>query len=121
MLDACHSGSLVIETVVPNDELAQKFFTGGRGGVMAFSASKGRQVSMESPNIGGGFGIFTYAVVQSMGPKVKEADINGNSFVEFTELVDYVSSYVNNKTNGEQTPWLSRKELFGDLPGAMVQ
>ena len=32
-----------------------------------------------------------------------------------------VSKYVDNTTNGEQTPWLSRKELFGDLPLAVVE
>lgn len=50
-----------------------------------------------------------------MGPKAKEADRDGNGFVEFMELVDYVSRYVNTETQGRQTPWLSRKELFGDL------
>jgi uncharacterized caspase-like protein len=120
LLDACHSGSLVTETVVPNDELAHKFFTEGRGGIMAFSASKGRQFSMESPDIGGGYGIFTYALVQGLGPKAQEVDTNENKFVEFMELVDYVTEYVNNMTKGEQTPWLSRKELFGDLPIATV-
>jgi hypothetical protein len=59
LLDACHSGSIVTETIVPNDELAQQFFSGEHGGVMVFSASKGRQFSLESPDIGGGFGIFT--------------------------------------------------------------
>ena len=58
-LDACHSGSIVKDTIVPNDELAQEFFSGKRGGVMVFSASKGRQYSMESPDIGDGFGIFS--------------------------------------------------------------
>jgi WD40 repeat protein len=120
LLDACHSGSIVTETVVPNDELAQQFFTGGRGGIMVFSASKGRQYSLESPDIGSGFGIFTYAVTQSLGPKAREADTNNDGFVEFMELVDYVSTYVNKETKGEQTPWLSRKELFGDLPVARV-
>jgi WD40 repeat protein len=120
LLDACHSGSIVTETVVPNDELAQQFFSGGHGGVMVFSASKGRQYSLESPDIGGGFGIFTYALTQSLGPRAKEADTNSDGFVEFMELVDYVSHYVHRETNGEQTPWLSRKELFGDLPVAMV-
>ena len=76
---------------------------------------------MESPNIaGGGFGIFTYALTLGLGPKLKKVDINGNNFVEFMELVDYVSKYVDNVTKGEQTPWLSRKELFGDLPVATV-
>jgi len=120
LLDACHSGSIVTETVVPNDELAQRFFEGGRGGIMVFSASKGRQYSLESPDVGGGFGIFTFALTQSLGPKAREADTNSDGFVEFMELVDYVSTYVNKETKGEQTPWLSRKELFGDLPIARV-
>ena len=119
-LDACHSGSIVTETVVPNDELAQQLFAGEHGGVMVFSASKGRQYSLESPDIGGGFGIFTYGLVQSLGSKAKVVDTNGNGFVEFMELVDSVSTYVNKETKGEQTPWLSRKELFGDLPIAAV-
>jgi len=119
-LDACRSGSIVTETIVPNDELAQQFFSGGQGGVMVFSASKGRQSSLESEKIGGGFGIFTYALTQSLGPKSREVDINHNGFVEFTELVDAVSDYVDKKTKGHQTPWLSRKELFGDLPLAAV-
>jgi len=120
LLDACHSGSIVTETIVPNDELAQQFFRGGHGGVMVFSASKGRQYSLESPDIGGGFGIFTFALTQSLGPRARETDTNSDGFVEFMELVDYVSQYVHRETEGEQTPWLSRKELFGDLPVAVV-
>jgi WD40 repeat protein len=120
LLDACHSGSIVTETVVPNDELAQQLFGGGHGGVMVFSASKGRQFSLESPDIGGGFGVFTYTLIQSLGPERRLVDINGNGFVEFMEMVDYVSQKVHQLTNGEQTPWLSRKELFGDLPIAVV-
>jgi hypothetical protein len=120
LLDACHSGSIVTETVVPNDELAEQLFSGGHGGVMVLSASKGRQYSLESPDIGGGFGIFTYALTQSLGPRAREADTSGDGFVEFIELVDYVSQYVHRETKGEQTPWLSRKELFGDLPLAVA-
>ena len=87
---------------------------------MVFSASKGRQASLESPDIEGGFGIFTYALTQAIGSKSKDADRNGNNFVEFTELVDYVQQYVDKETEGQQTPWLSRRELFGDLPVARV-
>ena len=79
-----------------------------------------RSGATQPSDIGGGFGIFTYALAQGLGPKSKEADINGNGVVEFMELVDYVSSFVDKETKGEQTPWLSRKELFGDLPIAMV-
>jgi len=121
LLDACHSGSIVTETVVPNDELAKEFFSGKRSGVMVFSASKGRQFSLESPDIGDGAGIFTYSLTQGLGPKSKEADIDENGYVEFLELVDYVRGYVDKATIGQQTPWLSRKELFGDLPIAAVR
>ncbi len=119
-LDACHSGSIVNETVAPNNELAEQFFAGKSGGVMVFSASKGRQYSFESPDFGEGAGVFTYAITQGIGEKSSIVDINGNGFVEFMELVDYVKNYVDQETDGEQTPWLSRKELFGDLPIAVV-
>lgn len=119
-LDACHSGAISTETIAPNDELATKFFTREKGGVMVFSASKGRQSSLESPDIGGGFGFFTYALTQGLGEKSKNADKNGNGFVEFIELVNYVQQYVKTETEQQQVPWLSRQELFGDLPVAMV-
>ena len=119
-LDACHSGSIVKETVVPNDEMAHQLFIGQRSGIMVFSASKGRQYSMESPDIGGGFGVFTYALTQAIGAQAEDADVNGNQVVEFMELVAFVTRYVDKLTRGTQTPWLSRKELFGDLPIAAV-
>jgi len=120
MLDACHSGSIVTETVVPNDELARDFFSGQRGGVMVFSASKGRQYSFESPDIGGGAGLFTHALTEGLSARSRVADRDKNGFVELLELVDYVRGYVDRETFGQQTPWLSRKELFGDLPVAAV-
>ncbi len=120
-LDACHSGSLVTETIVPNNELAERFFTGHQGGTLIFSASKGRQFSHESPDVGGGFGLFTYMLTQALNQKSQHADTNGNGFVEFMELVDYVSDNVDKETAGTQTPWLSRKELFGDFAIAKVR
>ena len=120
LLDACHSGDIVSETIIPNDELARDLFIGKRGGTIVFSASKGRQFSFESPDIGEGAGVFTYAITQGLGSKSNLVDLNDNGYVEFMELVDYVKNYVDQETKGEQTPWLSRKELFGDLPIAIV-
>jgi len=120
LLDACHSGAVVNETVVPNNELANQFFSQGRSGVMIFSASKGRQYSLESPDIGGGYGLFTYAIIQTLGAGGREADRDRNGFIEFMELTDYVTRYVDRQSGGQQTPWISRKELFGDLPIAAV-
>jgi uncharacterized caspase-like protein len=87
---------------------------------MVFSASKGRQYSFESPDFGGGAGLFTYALTQGLGPQSTIADRDKNGFVELMELVEYVSGYVDQKTRGQQTPRLSRKALFGDLPVAAV-
>ena len=120
LLDACHSGNISTETVVPNNELAHKLSSEGRSGVMVFAASKGRQSALESPDLGGGFGTFAYAVTQTLGPKAKQADLNDNGFIEFMEMVEYVGRSVDKETEGEQTPWLSRKELFGDLAIASV-
>ncbi|MBT8350516.1 MAG: caspase family protein, partial [Deltaproteobacteria bacterium] len=84
------------------------------------SASKGRQYSFEGPDIGQGAGTFAYALSQGIGENSSEADVNDDDYVEFMELVEYVKDIVDQETNGEQTPWLSRKEIFGDLPIAVV-
>jgi tetratricopeptide (TPR) repeat protein len=119
LLDACHSGGVTTETVVPNDDLAKKLFAKGKGGVTVLAASKGRQVSMESPDVGGGFGVFTYGIVQALSAKAAEADTDGNGFVEWLELVQNVSAFVHNETRGAQTPWVARSEIFGDFPVAI--
>jgi uncharacterized caspase-like protein len=118
LLDACHSGNISTQVIVPNDELAQKLRSEGKSGIMVFSASKGRQSALE--DVEGGFGVFAHAITQSLGPESKQADANGNGFVEFMELVDHVRKKVDKETEGDQTPWLSRKELFGDFAIASV-
>jgi len=118
LLDACHSGNISTQVIVPNDELAQKLRSEGKSGIMVFSASKGRQSALE--DVDGGYGVFAHAITQSLGPESKQADTNGNGFVEFMELVDYVRKKVDKETEGDQTPWLSRKELFGDFAIASV-
>jgi WD40 repeat protein len=118
LLDACHSGSISTETIVPNDELARELSRGGRSGVIVFAASKGRQYAAETSESEGG--IFAYALCQGLGPRSKEADIDGNGFVEFSELVEFVTRVVHTESDGEQTPWLARRELFGDFPIARV-
>jgi WD40 repeat protein len=118
LLDACHSGNISTQVIVPNDELAQKLRSEGKSGIMVFSASKGRQSALE--DVDGGYGVFAHAITQSLGPESKQADTNGNGFVEFMELVDHVRKNVDKETEGDQTPWLSRKELFGDFAIASV-
>jgi uncharacterized caspase-like protein len=121
LLDACHSGAISHETVVPNDELAQRLFADKKAGVIVLSSSKGRQVSLESSKLGGGFGLFTYAVTNALvGNGAANADYDDNGYVEFMELVDYVVQQVEKESGGLQTPWLARRELLGDFPIASV-
>jgi len=119
-LDACHSGSISNETIVPNNELVQKLFKNERGGIMVFSAAKGRQYAGESASFGQGEGLFSYAISKVLSKKGINADNNGNGYIEISEMVEHVQSFVDNKSDGQQTPWLSHKELFGDLPIAKV-
>ena len=49
LLDACHSGHVTRELVVPNDALATDLVRTGQAGVLVFAAAKGRQVSFEPP------------------------------------------------------------------------
>ena len=34
---------------------------------------------------------------------------------ELGELIDYVTERVRSASNGQQTPWVARRELFGDF------
>ena len=53
--------------------------------------------------------------LQALGAKAKDADLNRNKYVEFMELVQYAARLVDEEMHGLQTPWLSRKEMFGDF------
>ncbi|MCP3955034.1 MAG: hypothetical protein GY697_22865 [Desulfobacterales bacterium] len=115
-LDACHSARIVNESISPNNTLAEQLFSGDKGGVIVFSASKGRQVSYESSAVGNGAGYFTHALVQGITKRAREADSDDNGYIEIMELVDYVRLAVEEGTYGQQTPWLTRVALFGDFP-----
>ena len=120
-LDACHSGSISNQTVVPNNELAEKFFNSENGGIMVYSAAKGRQYAQESESFGSGEGLFSYAISKALDQEGKTADYNGNGFIEFSELIKFVQKFVDDFSDGQQTPWLSHKEMFGDIPLAVVK
>ncbi len=112
-LDACHSSKLTDTTFVNNNDLASALIDSKRGGITVFSASKGRQKSQEDSS--SGYGLFTQALVQGITNRSKMADVDRNGYIEFIELVNYVTQSVSQKSKGKQTPWLSRKEVFGDF------
>lgn len=143
MLDACHSGYLTTEVVAPNEELARQLTAGNRAGVFIFSAARGSQFSYEVPPQGmgsssrglelawtdeqkptqkpppmtrelpGGHGLFTSALLEALKGDSPDRDRSGAT--EVGELVDYVTERVRAASNGKQTPWVARREMFGEF------
>jgi WD40 repeat protein len=127
LLDACHSGHLLRDDVLPNDALADDLVRVRRAGVVVFAAAKGRQSSYEpsgtrgfdikrappSVTISAGHGLFTGAVLDSLASAATDRDDDGQ--IELQELVDDVTLRVSTTTRGLQTPWVARREIFGDF------
>jgi uncharacterized caspase-like protein len=80
-------------------------------GILIFSASKGRELSEESAEQGGG--IFTTAVIDALSKK--ETDRNHNGVIEASELYSAVKRAVVEATEGRQTPWFARNDMVGDF------
>lgn len=138
LLDACHSGHVSQDLVVPNEALANELAKGQRAGTFVFAASKGRQESLEAdtsrgvtlvddkktlvaapPTLAkddaakGPHGYFTGAFLQAL--RSPNTDANGNGVVELSEIVSQVTLRVSRASSGRQTPWVVRRELFGDF------
>jgi uncharacterized caspase-like protein len=129
LLDACHSGHLLQDDVLPNDALADDLV---HAGVVVFAAAKGRQESYEPSGARGfsikteaptfsiarGHGLFTGAVLESLHSAT--TDRNNDGRIELQELVDDVTSRVGTTTHGLQTPWVARRSIFGDFSLALA-
>jgi hypothetical protein len=135
LLDACHSGHVTTEPVAPNEALAKALAADNRAGVLVFAASRGSQLSYEVGQKGGGsrgldlvwqgrppratqtlapnHGLFTSAMLEALAGQVPDRD--GSGAVELSELIDYVRERVRQASDGRQTPWVARRELFGDF------
>ncbi len=133
LLDACHSGDITREAVVANEALARSLGAGGRAGIVVFAASKGRQVSFEGNatrglRVGaaaprpvtttGEHGFFTGALLGALTSK--ETDSNQDGQVQLSELFDAVTQRVTMASEGQQTPFVARREIFGDFRIARV-
>lgn len=115
-LDACRSGIASQETVVPNDEYVDALMKAGKAGMVIIAASKGRQFSREGSKFGGGHGVFNYMITQALTKNRQATDVNKNGIIELSELYRRVKYNVRQRTNGEQTPWISRNEIIGEMP-----
>jgi tetratricopeptide (TPR) repeat protein len=102
LTDSCHSGSItpVADTATINSTLQ-----GLDRSLFSLTASRDREQSFESPDWGGGHGIFTYYVVKGLEGA---ADESRDGIVTADELGEYVRREVRAATNGKQNPTSER-------------
>jgi peptidoglycan hydrolase-like protein with peptidoglycan-binding domain len=111
ILDTCHSGAAGEGIFATSDdaviELAKV-----PSNLTILAASKGRQLSLESSNWGGG--LFSVAIANIMGPARAKYDRDQNGWLEASEFYRGVKEAVVEASNGEQTPWMVRSRMVGD-------
>jgi len=110
-IDACHSGA--IDGQSTNDGAVEELLAKGRN-ITVIAGSKGRQFSQERSSLGGG--VFSSALVAAMSEGFAHADTNANGVIELTELYAAVKTRVVAETAGQQTPWIARNEMIGEVP-----
>jgi tetratricopeptide (TPR) repeat protein len=102
LTDSCHSGAITPET---KPELVNGKLLSLDPSLFSLTASRDREQSLESPDLGGGHGVFTYYVVKGMEGA---ADENGDGIVNADELAEYVHRNVREYTQGRQNPTSER-------------
>ena len=123
-LDTCHSGLAGQGLFTSNDEAVESVLQSVPSGVVVFSAAKGRELSQESAEAGGGF--FTRALATVIRDDRDRFDTNGNGALELSELfrgvkgqvLQRVSATAKAKEDGSvvpQTPYMARNRMVGDF------
>jgi len=110
LTDACHSGA--ITPGAQNENLSSSLLNIHKS-LFSLTASRDREQSFESPDWGGGHGIFTYYVVKGLE---READENTDGIVTADELAEYVRRNVREATNARQNPTSDRGSFDPNLP-----
>ena len=110
LTDACHSGAITPDT---SPAELNHMLLDVHQSIFSLTASRDREQSFESPDWGGGHGIFTYYVGLGLAG---EADTNGDGIVTADELAEYVHTNVRSATQGRQNPTSER----GSFDASMV-
>lgn len=114
LTDACHSGAITPEADV---RTINRTLLDLSRSVFSLTASRDREQSFESPDWGGGHGIFTYYVVKGMEGS---ADENRDGIVTADELAEYVRRNVREATGGKQNPTAERASFDPNMLLAYV-
>jgi hypothetical protein len=114
-VDTCYSGKAIGVLTNPDLTRIANKFSSPEYGVIVFSASYGRQESIES--VAWGHGAFTKALVDGL---VGKADYRREGLVTHKGLDYFVSSEVKKLTSGMQTPVTAVPTGIGDFGLAKV-
>jgi tetratricopeptide (TPR) repeat protein/uncharacterized caspase-like protein len=113
LTDACHSGAISPDAVAT---INRSLIDLGKS-MFVLTASRDREQSFESPDWGGGHGIFTYYVERGLGGA---ADENRDGIVTADELAEYVRTNVREATKGQQNPTSDRGSFDANMLLAYV-
>jgi tetratricopeptide (TPR) repeat protein len=102
LIDACHSGKVIPDS---SNEAVDASLNDLPKAFLTFSATRENQQSFEDPKLGGGFGLFSYFLVQGLKGAADVAPCDG--IITADELVEYVRWQVRNYSKAHkasQTP-----------------
>jgi len=85
LLDTCHAGGAIEANVL------RRFIPNGQGPTV-IAACDQSELSFEDNKLG--HGVFTYAVLEALGPKFRNADANTDGILTATELYEYLADRV---------------------------
>ncbi len=88
LLDCCHSGGAVSKTLAIRNTSGRGLTQNGFGPVVISSCAV-NQLAWEHLELFGG-GIFSYHVLQAVGPKFTDADKNGDGKLSVMEFFQFV-------------------------------
>jgi hypothetical protein len=115
-LDTCHAGTAAKRSPVDMNVLVNTVSASENGGIVVFASSTGRQVSVETADLGNG--AFTKAVVE--GIALGKAAL-GDGFITTSTLDSYVVRRVAEFTDKQQTPVMERPPEEPDFAIAQVR
>ena len=112
LLDACHAGFAASVAVVRQDAAIDRLWSWQGPPIVILAASKGREQSLEDAGQGG---LFTSTFARILTRDRVRFDLNGNGFLEISELYAGLKREVVLLSKGQQTPWIGRRGIIGDF------
>ncbi len=110
-IDACHAGAA--PDGGSNDEVVDAL-SAHQVRFTVLAAAKGREQSFEGVTAQNG--VFTEAIVKAITSDRAAVDTNKNGVIELSELYGKIKPAILGEMNGQQTPWLARADMIGDVP-----